>query len=166
MLRRIFVLLAAVAVGMAAGYLLWGSRLGNLTEALNRMVFEDDALRTRLATSIDSSDLENLVEQLAVEVKLQGRVLDEQLALLEELKADSDGDEAVELMAARAERERMAAWLQSCLSRPGRGGNGRPSAPPTGASAHGHGEKNSAGLQQHKDSRSPAPQPLPPGTAP
>ncbi len=42
--------IAVVLIGLAAGYMFWGSRVGNLTQSLNNMILEEDTLRARLAS--------------------------------------------------------------------------------------------------------------------
>ena len=104
--------LLVFSLGLATGYLLWGSRLGNLTEALNHIVLEDDALRQRLADSADRGELEGLVERVAAEVRLQGRLIEEQLDALDTASAQAeDRSSACEHNSAQLER-----WLDACLA--------------------------------------------------
>jgi len=48
---RLFTFVLYLITGLGLGYLIWGVQVGNLTESLNRMVIEDDALRAQLARS-------------------------------------------------------------------------------------------------------------------
>ncbi len=51
MLRFLGIAILVVALAATGGYFWWGTRVGNLTEALNNMILEQDALRAQLAAS-------------------------------------------------------------------------------------------------------------------
>lgn len=107
-------MLLYVVAGIGAGYILWGTRTGNLTEALNRMILEQDALRvvvteqTRIVDrltavpEIDPQELDRIRESLADALaSLEGTT-----ASLEQANRD--------LALARTSLRETSASLQSC----------------------------------------------------
>jgi len=49
-LRLIFTMVITILIGVGLGYFMWGSRVVRLTESLNQITLEYDALRSELAT--------------------------------------------------------------------------------------------------------------------
>ena len=114
MIRTFFAMVLSVLVGLATGYVLWGTRLGSLTEALSTLTLEQDTLRARLGGSTDGGAAPSgqAAEQLRVVNESLAAIrqeLAEQKALLgkPEAAVQPDGAEAKalhdQLEACRAE---------------------------------------------------------------
>ncbi len=139
MLRFVFNAIAVVLIGLALGYLMWGSRVGNLTQALNNMILEEDALRARLAATSASAAVVRIGEDgeaidpalageagapsgilatldaLKSEVQFQAKLIEQQSLLLQQL-ADGNGGPGNPSMAACGEdSQNLTSQLQRCM---------------------------------------------------
>lgn len=133
-IRFIVNLFLIVVIGVGGGYFLWGSRLGNLTQALNTMILEQETLRAQLAGAsgggrvavaaggsgdaglsiTQSSDLSTAIEALKKEVQYQAKLIDQQTLVLNRISEDS-GSQQVQVANCRENLQQLNARLQSCV---------------------------------------------------
>ncbi len=118
MVRRTFTLLFCILTGLGIGYFLWGARVAKLTESLNSMVLETDTLRSRLASSSNGHDFKELYKTLARKLDLHHRRMDEQTDALDHLvnQSNQPAQADPDLEACGRDRERLARWVDACLS--------------------------------------------------
>jgi len=110
--------IASVAVGMSAGFLLWGARVDTLNQTLDRMILEDDALRARIAVDRDSVTGDPIFSELAAisnQVHAQGLALTDQVRALEGLAGNRSEQLAGSLRECSAIQERIQVQLEQCL---------------------------------------------------
>ena len=90
MLRRMSGLVVYTTAGLVLGYLLWGTRVGVLTETLNRTILEQDGLRSvmhqqaRLIDTLGSAPQVDQGEVTALRIRL-----DETRDLLQQSRASA-----------------------------------------------------------------------------
>lgn len=100
-----------VAAGLAIGYLLWGTRVGVLSEALNRTILEQDALRVimhrqeRVLDKIGSGPRVDQGEVTALRLRLDEAYERSRVQL---------GENQAALAAAQAETTERTAALEQC----------------------------------------------------
>lgn len=126
---RLFVLSLYVVAGIGSGYLLWGTRTGNLTEALNRMILEQDALRVVINEQTRVIDRLTAVPDIDPrELDRMRRSLTDALASLEGTTASLDrantdlagaraalSDSSVALRRCNATQEHLQVQLEQCV---------------------------------------------------
>jgi hypothetical protein len=78
-------------VGLGLGYIVWGARVGSLTEALNHMVLEENSLRSRLSgmeSEDDRSVLAGALDELAQQLREHSARIADQAAAIDAITAD------------------------------------------------------------------------------
>jgi len=107
-------LLLYVVAGISAGYILWGTRTGNLTEALNRMILEQDALRVVI------TEQTRIVDRLTAVPEINPQELDRVRESLSDALASLEGTTASldqanrDLSLARASLAESSTSLRVC----------------------------------------------------
>jgi hypothetical protein len=103
--------------GLGAGFALWGSRIDNLSEGLNRMLLEQESLRARLGSAPPdrSSDLLAEIASLSNEVRLQAELIQQQSNAIGGLAGSKEGELRASLARCGQAENRLQTQLEQCL---------------------------------------------------
>ena len=119
---RVAAVLFCVAIGLGAGYALWGRPLSGLREALDRVSFENDTLRTRLVDASRnpsreiSASLSSILRKLGEQsesLQAQQEVQQQVIAGLAAPQPDERAEE--ELRVCEGAQAKMQEQLEACL---------------------------------------------------
>jgi len=132
------------ALGLGVGFVLWGSRVDNLVESLNRMILEDDTLRARLAAPVAEHDDGNAVLStlalLSSQIRMQADLINQQSHVLDKLTVGREKEMASSLDRCNEVETRLQEQLEACLfakSRLERGASATTDAPRAAAPRRG-----------------------------
>jgi hypothetical protein len=120
MLSRLLSLGVFVLLGVAIGFTLWGSRVAQLSRSVERLMLDDETLRTRLAARQAAADdnetaLLLTLSELSAEVGAQAGIIARQELKIHELaSAELNRIEASRKHCEQVE-SRMQNELESCL---------------------------------------------------
>lgn len=120
MMWRVGAVVVYVLLGLGVGFFLWGSRVSNLTAALNRMMLEDDTLRAHLARQQDTGGNDDTallatLSLLSAEVSMQKDLIAKQSSILDKLTTGREKKLEASLSKCNAVESRMQKQLESCL---------------------------------------------------
>jgi len=105
-------------LGLAAGYIVWGARIGSLTQSMNQMVLEEDTLRTRLAAVSSEEDkavLAAALGELAGQLRAHSVRIAEQAEAIDRMSGDKGRQLNEELDACGDREARLQHDLEQCL---------------------------------------------------
>ncbi len=103
--------------GLGAGFVMWGSRIDNLTEALNRMLLVQESLRARLgAPSPDRpSDVLSELASLSADVRLQAELIQQQSDAIGSMAGSKETELRSSLSRCSQVEGRLQSQLERCL---------------------------------------------------
>jgi len=112
-------MITTVLIGLGTGYFLWGSRVARLTEALNTITLEYDALREKLASPAAAEGQEG-----PVKVADELHVINESIAAFRQelatqkalIEAQAAAAVPVDVATANAELRNVRAELAGCIA--------------------------------------------------
>lgn len=105
-------------LGMAAGYVVWGARIGSLTQSMNQMVLEEDTLRTRLAAVSSEDDkavLASALAELAGQLRAHSARIAEQAEAIDRMSGAKGRVLTDELDACGDRAAKLEHDLEQCL---------------------------------------------------
>lgn len=118
MLTKLATAVIYLLVGVGLGYIVWGARVGHLTESLNHMVLEEDSLQSRLlgASADDSrATLAAALDDLAEQLRDQSERIARQAEAIEGITGEKTSSLKGELSACADRRARIEHDLEQCL---------------------------------------------------
>jgi hypothetical protein len=103
--------------GLGAGFALWGSRIDNLSEGLNRMLLEQESLRARLGSPAPdrSSDVLAEIASLSSELRVQAELLQQQSDAIGGLAGSKEQELRASLTRCGQTEVRLQTQLEQCL---------------------------------------------------
>ena len=118
MLSKLATALVYCLVGLGAGYIIWGARIGSLTQSMNQMVLEEDTLRTRLAAVSSEEDKELLASALgefAGQLRAHSARIAEQAEAIDKISGSEGRHMSDELRSCEDREARLEHDLEQCL---------------------------------------------------
>ena len=118
MLSKLITAFVYLVVGLAAGYIIWGARVGSLTQSINQLVLEEGTLRGRLAALSSDEDkavLASALGDLADQLRAHSAHISRQAEAIDRM-SDVNGAQLTNELRACSDREAgLEQDLETCL---------------------------------------------------